>query len=182
MNIQNNSKDIFEKNLSTFEAVSEDTNADKSMIQSKLEVVNFDGVKEDYIKDMGLSEIPCSNDALYIDKDGKYYFIEFKNGKMNKAIIYNVYNKIYDSLLIFNDLINSNISFCRENVYFILVYNKDKNPEDTSRSAIAASISNKANKGFIRFGLEKFKKLYFREVFTYTEEEFEKLFLEEKEN
>lgn len=54
---------------------------------------------------MSLSSTPCSNHALYIGKD----------------------NKIYDSLLIFNDIVHQNISFYRENLYFILVYNESKN-------------------------------------------------------
>ena len=32
---------------------------------------------------------------------------------------------------------------------------------------------SKAKKKYIRFGLERFEKLYFQEVFTYTEQEFE---------
>ena len=103
--------------------------------------------------------------------------------------IYNIYNKIYDSLLIFNDITNSTISFCRKNVRFILVYNEEKNNQvidkenssiqaTPSKNKIAKSFSNKAKKKFIMFGLEKFEKLYFKEVFTYTEKEFENEFLE----
>ena len=42
---------------------------------------------------------------------------------------------------------------------------------------ISKLIHNKANKKFVRFGLEQFEKLYFKEVFTYTESEFEERFL-----
>lgn len=35
----------------------------------------------------------------------------------------------------------------------------------------------KAKKRFVRFDLEKYQKIYFHEVFTYTEDEFEKEFL-----
>ena len=42
---------------------------------------------------MKLSHTPCSSDALYIDKNGDLYFIEFKNGIMTRSMIFNVYNK-----------------------------------------------------------------------------------------
>ena len=60
-------------------------------------------------------------------KTRKFFSLEFKNGQMQNGKIYNVYNKIYDSLLMFNDIVKENISFCRQNVYFVLVYNEEKN-------------------------------------------------------
>ncbi len=51
------------------------------MTDSDYEVVNFDGVKSDYIRGLCISETPCSNDAVCVldDKD-TIVFIEFKNG------------------------------------------------------------------------------------------------------
>ncbi len=80
-----------------------------------------------------------------------------------------------------------NISFCRNNIYFILVYNEGKNPdgkseikqEDSSKARISKYVHRKAKKKFVRFGLDRFEKIYFKEVFTYTESEFEKAFLHE---
>lgn len=96
-----------------------------------------------------------------------------------------MYYKIYDSLLIFNDIVGENISFCRKNLYFILVYNEGKNScesdrvgqQDSSKAIISKYVHNKAKKKFVRFGLDRFEKIYFKEVFTYTEYEFEKIFL-----
>ena len=104
---------------------------------------------------------------------------------MKKEKIFNVYYKIYDSLLIFNDIVGENISFCRKNLYFILVYNEGKNScendkvgqQDSSKAIISKYVHNKAKKKFVRFGLDRFEKIYFKEVFTYTEYEFEKIFL-----
>lgn len=179
--------EIFKNNISTFKETSHDTDGRclGYMTESEIEVINFDKVKEDYVRGMKLSKMPCSNDALYIDKDKKIFFVEFKNGQMQNGKIYNVYNKIYDSLLMFNDIVKENISFCRQNVYFVLVYNEEKNSgleggknqEDSSKAIISKLIHNKANKKFVRFGLEQFEKLYFKEVFTYTESEFEEKFL-----
>ena len=187
MEIQYDNLEIFKNNMSSFMETSKDTDSEtiKYMTQSDIEVINFDQVKDDYIKDMKLSNTPCSSDALYISKNGELYFVEFKNGLMKKDKVYNVYNKIYDSLLIFNDITGKNISFCREHVNFILVYNESKNPyktdevsmEDSPKARIGKYFISKANKRYIRFDLERFKKIYFRDVFTYTETEFENLFL-----
>lgn len=180
---------IFKDNMTTFKETSYDKDGKEPgyMTNSEIQVINFDEVKNCYIKDMSLTGKPCSNDALYIGKNSKIFFVEFKNGNLekNKQKIFNVYNKIYDSLLIFNDIVHQNISFCRENLYFILVYNESKNcseeretkQEDSPKAMISKRIHNKAKKKFVRFGLEKFEKIYFKEVFTYTESEFENLFL-----
>ena len=64
-------------------------------------------------------------------------------------------------------LSNSRVSFCRNNVNFILVYNEEKNPNKTDV---------KEDKS--RFNLEKFEKLYFHAVYTYTESEFEQEFVQ----
>lgn len=189
MVIQYDNFDIFRKNISSFRETSKDTtnsNIISYMTQSEVKVVDFDKVKDEYISKMKLSTTPCSTDALYINKKSQCYFVEFKNGKISKGKIYSIFNKIYDSLLIFNDIVNVNISFCRENVNFILVYNETKNPntdetimnqDKNSRVEIGKYFSKKAKKHFIRFDLEKFQKIYFHEVYTYTEKEFEEQFL-----
>lgn len=184
--------DIFKENISSFKETSRDSDGDMPgyMTNSEIQVINFDKVKESYIREMNLSNIPCSNDALYIGKDRGIVFVEFKNGVLKKSDIFNVYNKIYDSLLIFNDIVGENITFCRQNLSFILVYNERKNTcetNDTGRQAsskaiISKYIHNKAKKKFVRFGLDRFEKIYFKEVYTYTQNEFEEIFLAEISN
>ncbi len=198
MEIQYDKIALFRDNMSSLRETSKDSDSPnpECMTNSEIAVVNFDKVKESYIKDMKLSFTPCSNDALYIDKNGDLYFIEFKNGIMTRPMIFNVYNKIYDSLLIFNDIVGQNISFCRKHMNFILVYNESKNlsedynnegknlskddkikNQDCSKAEISKYLYSKAKKKYIRFGLERFEKLYFQEVFTYTQQEFEDSFL-----
>lgn len=180
---------IFKKNMSTFKETSYDKDGEEPgyMTDSQIQVINFDKVKDGYIKNLALSNTPCSNDALYFGKDNKIFFVEFKNGVLDERPRrnFNICKKIYDSLLIFNDIVNKNISFCRENLYFILVYNESKNrreacrteQEESSKAIISKKIHKKAKKKFVRFGLDRFEKLYFKEVFTYTESEFEDAFL-----
>jgi hypothetical protein len=180
---------IFKENLSTLKNTSLDDNGKETqyMVQSELEVVDFDKVKAAYISDMKLADNPCSSDALY-ESDSEYYLIEFKNGKIDRRTIYDVQRKIYDSLLIFNDIMDTNISFCRNHLNFILVYNEWKNPDQTrqedenddvepSRVKIGRYFTQKANKRFVRFDLERFKTIYFHDVFTCSVAEFEKEFL-----
>jgi hypothetical protein len=181
---------IFSDNRTTLKDASKDNHdgADIYMTESTLSVVNFDSVKSEYIKDMGLSETPKSSDALFSDERNNYYFIEFKNGRIDKAKIFEIRLKIFDSLLIFTDIIGKGIGFTRENMNYILVYNEDKNPLDEnkgsdiqvsrSRDEIAKHfIEKKAKKKYIRFNLERFEKLYFKGVFTLTEGAFENEFV-----
>ena len=51
-----------------------------SMCDRRIKVINFDNIAKVYSKTKGLPAIPTSNDALYIDRNDKWYFIEFKNG------------------------------------------------------------------------------------------------------
>ena len=166
--------EIFKNFESTFKETSCDSDSGERayMTESEIPVINFDKVKNYYIRDMGLPETPCSSDALYMSEDN-VYFIEFKNGKMSNKEGFMVQKKIYDSLLIFNDLVEQNISFCREYVNFILVYNESKNSKDE----ITNHFFKKAKQHRVRFNLKKFEKLHFKNVFTYTENEFQQEFL-----
>lgn len=177
--------EIFMDNLSSLKEISKDDSNKLDilyMTESSLEVINFDGVKKKYINSLGLSEDNASSVDGILEVGGRVVFIEFKNGKM-KNEKRKVKDKIRDSLLMFCDITDSQICDTREQVEFVLVYNKEKNPvhnhavpedmqESHSRLEIAKYFSKKANKEFIRFDLEKFKKLYFKDVHTYSEEEF----------
>lgn len=181
--------EIFRDNVSTLKKTSldDENKGKKYMTDAEVSVVHFDKMKKAYVRSLKLKPkfLPCSSDALYIGSGGRICFIEFKNGKMNDKQKYNVYQKIYESLLIFCDITGESISFCRDHVEFILVYNKAKNDEieeekeegglqeSESRVKIGKYFRRKGEKHFIRFGLERFERLYFQRVLTYTEEEFE---------
>lgn len=159
------------------------------MTESQVGVINFDKVKEAYAKEKGLKNHPKSNDALYIQQGDIDTFIEFKNGYMEKRKGPELKEKIYDSLLILTDIIGENISYTREHLNYILVYNGVKNSdneninpktkvqESQSREEISKYIFRHAQDRKIDFGLEKFKGYCFKEVATYTQEEFEQEFV-----
>lgn len=170
--------EVFNSRKSTLKNLSKDDsnlNDVVYMTESSLEAIDFDKVKTAYINCLGLSEEKAKSfDALAFMGDGGV-FIEFKNGNM-KNEKQSVKIKIRDSLLIFCDIVKCHISDTRENFSFILVYNKEKNSnshDSTSRTAISNHLMNQANMEIVRFGLEKFQDLYFKEVHTYNEEEFE---------
>lgn len=175
----------------TLKRASKDENEDRIeyMTESQVGVINFDKVKEAYAREKGLKNHPKSNDALYIQQGDIDTFIEFKNGYMEKRKGPELKEKIYDSLLILTDIIGKNISYTREHLNYILVYNGVKNSdneninpktkvqESQSREKISKSVFDCAKGRKIDFGLEKFKGYCFKEVATYTQEEFEQEFV-----
>lgn len=90
------------------------------MSESCIKVVNFDKIPSVYSKGKGWKSVPKSNDVLYISND-QWYFIEFKNGSIDKA---NLYRKIYDSLIMLIELgIIASLDDSRNKINYILVYN-----------------------------------------------------------
>ena len=187
---EHNLYETFREHISTLKECSKDhsdPDCIKFMTESQLEAINFDTVKTKYTNDLVLSEeCAASVDAL-LEKDENLAFVEFKNGKVNNR---NIKDKIRDSLLLFCDLTKQTISDTRKNLDFIVVYNEEKNPppnqikkqavsDAPSRIAIGKYFLSKGNEELIRFDLERYKHLYFREVHTYTKEEFDK-YIEEK--
>ena len=161
------------------------------MTDSIISVINFDSVKDKYIKNLSLSETPKSNDALYILNNNEMYFIEFKSGEMSPKEIFDVRLKIFDSLLILTDIIDKNISFTRQHLNYILVYNEEKNPltekdkdeKDKLQNMQSKTfikkhyLEKKGKENYIRFALRRFEKLYFKNVFTVNQNEFENDFI-----
>lgn len=180
---------MIDLNDDNFKSTLKETSKDASdkdniiyMTESDLEVISFDTIKTKYANSLNLSEeVAYSIDALLVKDeniDNGIFFVEFKNGKIDGKMKKNIANKVRDSLLIYNDIQRVPISYMREHAVFILVYNGLKNMEGHHRNYIAQSVMRSANEELIRFDLERFRHLYFREVHTYTENQFER-FLED---
>lgn len=151
------------------------------LTQCESVVVSFDLVKRKYANSIGLSEESATSVDAITRLDDHLAFIEFKNGAVNNR---SIKDKLRDSLLIFSDITATTITYTRDSVDLIVVYNIDKNPLPNqvsnqvlqgafSRDYIGNYISALAKDELIRFDLEKYKTLYFREVHTYTKEQFE---------
>lgn len=183
---------IFANHFSTLKETSADKSKGKKvyMTESLLDAVNFDDVKDEYVKNLRLSEIPKSNDALFSDDKGSLIFVEFKNGFMDRCEQFCVQKKVYDSVLVFTDITSLKISDMRKMVKYILVYNefanKDNSLDDdlkkkqkttvqqsSSFDYFAKTMGKHAKDEYICFGLKMFLNYCFKEVHTFTKAEFE---------
>ena len=66
-----------------------------------------------------LKEVPSSNDGLYIGKDKRMIFIEFKNAKAEVIKEYDLGKKNYNSVCILSDILNISIRELRKNTRYI---------------------------------------------------------------
>ncbi len=171
----------------TLKATSYDKNNDVYMVESQQPAVDFDKVKEDYIKNLKLSVTPKSNDALLWENNGRIFFVEFKNGDL-RTERFSLSKKIYDSVLIFTDLTNSSISDMRNSVEYVLVYNFNVNTkfiqksredaektrsEDEEKIILGTELMKLGEEEFILCDLEKFQNYCFKSVHTYTVSQFQ---------
>ena len=150
-------------------------NANAYMSNSMMKAVNFDAFCKKYCNKLGKSSL-CSNDALFISQKNDFIFIEFKAGSVQDE---NIRNKINESLHIFNDTINENLKYDRENIDYILVYNpvkiaEPKEKKSSSLDKFQTILSKKSKNSIIKFGIKNFEKIYFRKTLTLTPEEFDK--------
>jgi hypothetical protein len=109
--------------------------------------------------------------------------IEFKNGRIGKRERYEIREKIFESLLMLSEKFAKTIKYMRDNISFILVYNEEVAHEQgqlENREGIrqfGSPLYKRADEPVILFGLRRFKKLYFKDVFTYSMAEFESEFV-----
>ena len=171
--ISENFLEIFEQCRTTMKKASWDKENKEYMVKSELEVINFDNLKSKYCKMMKLNgEGIKSNDVLFIKND-KFVFIEFKNGKNIKR--YDLQQKNYDSILIFNDIFNKTLKDTRIEMDYIMVYNSKYNEK------LGGQFLGKMKIVTEKLGLEKFEKYFFNKVHTYSKEEFEEKFVKKIE-
>lgn len=184
--------EIFKRYRTTLKNTSYDDTNREYMTESQLEVVDLDKVKEEYCSPLKLKEPPKSCDALYENND-ELFFIEFKNGKV---LQYDVRKKIYDTILLFTDIVGCGISKTRENIRYILVYDKEKNKnnkdcgeyknrniqESEGFDSFSRSISKLAKQEILRFKVGDFQNYLLKSVHTYTKEEFEEKLIKGMEN
>ena len=189
-------------NTSTLKQTSKDDNNQEYMTESTIRVINFDSIGGDkYSKNNKLNIQLKTNDALFLHNDKKYTFIEFKNGKLvdktNKIDIKKLKDielKILNSLFVLGDIEEKSLNTLKEITNYILVYNEEKNSpnEKNSISEIGNYFINQGSSlsvgentfgkdEIICFGLEKFKGYCFKNVHTYSKEEFEEKFVRKYE-
>ena len=189
-------------NTSTLKQTSKDDNNEEYMTESQIKVINFDSVGGDkYTRNNNLSIQLKTNDVLFLRSDRRYTFIEFKNGKLldksNRIDIKKLKDielKILNSMFVLGDIEKKSLNTLKEITNYILVYNEEKNSpnEKNSISEIGNYFVNQGSSlsvgentfdkdEIICFGLEKFKNYCFKNVHTYSKEEFEEKFVRKYE-
>ena len=182
-----------------------DTSKDKKEYMTnseKIKVINFDNLsKKGYSKMLRLKgqSFPFkTNDALYLDvENNKFIFIEFKNGSFSvneknfkEKELPQLELKIIGSMYILQEITGKSFKELREITDYILVYNKEKNPHIFSAVDMGnyivnlGTLNNKKIRNLkegISFGLEKFKGYCFKNVHTYSKEEFAEKFVRKYE-
>ena len=173
-------------NLNDLHTISLD-DSDKShpqyMTTSDFKAVDFDAVKEKYV--FSNSSIPAcdmrSNDALVIlcANIPQFVFIEFKNGVITSTNAKEkIRVKIAESLLIFNDLMEENLTFDRTHINYILVYNSSNNKSfeeqrnENSLNKIASILATKSKMTYLINGFDRYRA-FFHDVKTINEIEFQ---------
>ena len=170
--------EILKDYICTLKRASLDTTNKQYMCESTIKVVNFDKIPNAYAKGRGWKSVPNSNDALYISFENRWYFIEFKNGSIDKA---DLYRKIYDSVIMLLEMnIIPDIEFVRKNIEFILVYNSEKYGKikpPPAREANFNYILRRAGQEEKLFQVEKLEQYLLKETHTYTKELFNEKFV-----
>ena len=157
---------------------------------SKDIVIDFDDVKTDFCRKFHKSnEVFKSADALLYSKTkNKLIFVEFKNGKVR-----DVKTKLKDSLLVFSNIVDVDLKFCRKYLEYIVVYNYEKNKKYVEQETgkyrreeqnKSQSLSKEYIEGFVKplfrlakneiilWDLELMQDICVSEVHTYTVNEF----------
>lgn len=185
----------FEEARTTLKMTSFDDSNQVYMTESEIPVYNFDAIKEWY-KRFRMSKTSetlslKSNDALFVNKEGQAYFIEFKNGNLDSGERKQALRqKLYDSFIILADKdtctrevipsFESPLEYTRDHMGCIVVYNEAANPVINKRKKTREHVETKA--GMARFGLARFQGFIYRNVYTVTEKEFQTKFVNKWEN
>ena len=173
-------------NLEEFkEKISEVSKSDKeSFIESDIKIINFDKIKEDYYTNKKLKEAPSSNDGLYISKDKKVIFIEFKNAKAEVIKEYDLGKKNYDSACILSDILDISIRELRRRTKYVLVYSSEKNSIIDFGQALLKKNSPPNNELESKkkncFGQKKFLNYLYYAVEAINDKEFKEKYLDKE--
>ena len=163
------------KTLDTITKLSFDDSSKSSLCTSSKKIYNFDKICKNYARVKKISP-PKSCDGLWL-KENSQAFIEFKNGPI-ETILNDILKKAYDSLFVLFDLnleskitgFQNIISYSREKIDFILVYNFNNNGKKYIHEIVNKKANTKSKVGLLQ-SMEGF--LYHKVIFL-TEKEFMK--------
>ena len=190
----NNKKSLLEVSLDDSDKNNPVNMVDSDKDISKDIVIDFDDVKMAFCsKFHKRNEVFKSADALlYSEVKNKLIFVEFKNGKVKE-----VKTKLKDSLLVFSNIVDVDLKFCRKYLEYIVVYNYEKNKQYVEQEKDkyrkeeqnkSQSLSREYIEGFVKplfrlakdeiilWDLKLMKDICVSDIHTYTVEEFVKYY------
>lgn len=158
--------------------------AGNSLIKSEQQVCNFDRLTEAVAGQYRAGKPVCSSDALYIRDDQHLYLIEFKNAKSSNIPKKSLKLKAYDSIMTLQCALYSEYSLdkLKTMVTFVFVYNNACGDLETNDSFEKLKKKVKeftSGKELILFGLDIYKDVFYKEVFTVDKEQFESVLMPE---
>lgn len=158
-------------------------------------VVDFDKVKDDYVKKLNLhlSDKPNSSDALLWKEEEKIYLIEYKSGGVDFKELFNIHMKVNGSAFLLMDILDEPLEYLRKNVEYVLVYNPEKkhtvkcydatgvlDKKEVNFSSARVNISSRLNERakieHIQFDLKRYIHFLYCNVHTFTPRQFENFF------
>lgn len=202
--------DIFTDNISNFKEVSFDSVNNEYLIDEGNSIysniaINFDDVMKEHMRSFGVTDrsLKSVDSVIFSEKLNKIFFIEFKNGKIevpettrskkrirkrinklnieiSKLKLELIRTKVKDSIIACSEIFNCKPDFFRENCYFILVYNEQKNNsimpdglDSPGFDSLVQSLSQISQTNFHYFGMGILEKMCVNEVRTFTPSQFE---------
>lgn len=149
-----------------------------SLIEKENEVFDFDKIAEVLAKEYRASKPQCSCDALHIKDEEHIYLIEFKNARSSHVPKKSLKLKAYDSIMTLQCVFcpDSSLDEIRKKVYFVFVYNNKCNESELENEEFD-KFKNKlkeltSEEQPILFGLEIYKGMLYKDVFTIDKEQF----------
>ena len=175
MTIKEKYENILDDCIDTISNCSIDSSHNTLLVDDNNELINFDKVTNKYSRQNSIiKNCPQSIDSLYISENA-IFFIEFKNKKKIDKV--DIKNKIYSSVYILMDIYGLTTDFVRENIQFILIYKQVDEKKDDAYKQIVLTTQHYAQASGTRFNMEEHKSI-FKEVYTYTSEEFKCNFID----
>lgn len=175
--------DGYEDVIETVSEMSKDQ--DVPFVESDFKGINFDKITAQYFinnrignakgEKKNKGSYPSKSNDSVVEYKNMDYFVEFKNAMDPKKK--DLYGKIRDSMLVYLDIMDEKLSYARENVGYILVFQKDK-----GFPKIENGLKNLAKQEMEYASIRtNCKGLYFKDVLFMSAEEFKKFVCKSRE-
>lgn len=154
-----------------------DETNDIYMVECSYEVLDYDKIAEMHRSESGYSHIMSSADAVYVTNDSVPYFIEFKNGSINRL---NIQKKGIGSAMLAMDLgIVDSLKELQDKAVYILVYNEAviEHQQSKSQKRMLNATRQRAGREVRRLIELDGVAWICHEAFSYTVTEFEENFI-----